>query len=54
MNYIYGIILVSLLIYCLYDLYHLDLSTDKKMIWLAVVLIFPFFGAIAYLIFSKT
>jgi hypothetical protein len=48
-----GILLFVLLVWAIVDLIRKDYPTEKKVIWLLVILIIPYLGAILYFILGR-
>jgi hypothetical protein len=48
-----SLILLALLVYAVVDLVKQPYSTEKKLIWGAVILFIPYLGAILYLLLGK-
>lgn len=48
-----GILLFVLLVWAIVDLIRKDYPTEKKVIWLLIILIIPYLGAILYFILGR-
>jgi hypothetical protein len=53
MRFILGILYLVLLIWAVYDLLMSHRSTEQKIIWLIVIIIFPVGGSVIYYLMSR-
>ena len=53
MRYLLGLLWLALVIWALVDLFKSNRSTDQKIIWLIVILVFPVAGTIIYYLVSR-
>jgi hypothetical protein len=44
---------LALIVYAIIDLINSNRSTEQKLIWILVILLFPMLGAILYLLASR-
>ena len=52
-RFIIPLLYIGLIVYVVIDLLNSKRSTEQKLIWILVVLLFPVLGAILYLLASR-
>jgi cardiolipin synthase len=50
---IFGILYIALIIYVIIDLLNSNRSTEQKLIWALVIVLFPLAGALIYFLISR-
>lgn len=50
---LFPLLYLALIVYVIIDLLNSNRSTEQKLIWILVVLLFPVIGAILYLLASR-
>ena len=52
-RFLISAIYLALIVYAIIDLINSNRSTEQKLIWILVILLFPMLGAILYLLASR-